>query len=74
MIRKYRYGNPFPTGAVACEIAAEKKEQTAFRLNAEGEFTLALAPEDCVYGLPVRQRTGRFKCSAERETENRCMR
>ena len=48
MIRKYRYGNPFPTGAVACEIAAEKKEQTAFRLNAEGEFTLALAPEDCV--------------------------
>ena len=51
MIRKYRYGNPFPTGAVACEIAAEKKEQTAFRLNAEGEFTLALAPEDCVYGL-----------------------
>ncbi|MDE5896984.1 MAG: alpha-glucosidase, partial [Clostridia bacterium] len=51
MIKRYRYGNPFPTGAVAEELAIESGEQKLFRRNEAGEFLLTLAPEDCVYGL-----------------------
>lgn len=51
MIKKYVYGNPFPTDAVVKDI--EKSEDTLpfFKTDNNGEFIYHLSENDIVYGL-----------------------
>jgi len=54
MIFKYRYGKPFPTGAVIKEQAIAKEKQTRFQEERTKDgviFRCALGEKDCVFGL-----------------------
>ena len=54
MIRKYVYGNPFETGAVVLELAAQEEEMSAMSVRmAQDCITLSyqMDKEDVVYGL-----------------------
>ena len=50
MIKRYRYGNPFPTGATEQELPVCKEKQSVFT-ERDGKFTYALEKDDLVYGL-----------------------
>ena len=50
MIRKYTYGNPFPTDAVVSEIPAEKETLPFFNIE-DGSLILSLPKDAPVYGL-----------------------
>lgn len=51
MIKKYIYGNPFPTEAVVENIAVADGEIQFFDTTNKGEFGFKLAEEDMVFGL-----------------------
>lgn len=50
MIKKYIYGNPFPTEAVVENIEVASGEQEVFKLE-DGEFLFTMSDDDIVYGL-----------------------
>ena len=51
MIKKYIYGNPFPTEAVVEDIAVAEGKIQFFDTTTEGVFGYNLAEEDMVFGL-----------------------
>ncbi len=51
MIKKYIYGNPFPTEAVVKEIKVSEDKMPFFETDGRGRFTFNLAEHDIVYGL-----------------------
>ena len=51
MIKKYVYGNPFPTDAVVESIEKSEDKLPFFELNSNGEFVYHLLEDDIVYGL-----------------------
>ena len=51
MIQKYRVGTPFQTDSVIETIAETAGELPYFTREDEQTLAIALAPEDCVYGL-----------------------
>ncbi|MGN1137607.1 MAG: TIM-barrel domain-containing protein [Oscillospiraceae bacterium] len=51
MIKKFVYGNPFPTEAVVTEIECSEEKLSFFERGSEGEFVYKLAEDDIVYGL-----------------------
>ncbi|MCQ2531155.1 MAG: glycoside hydrolase family 31 protein [Saccharofermentans sp.] len=50
MIKKYIYGNPFPTEAVVENIEVASGEQEVFKLE-DGAFLFTMSDDDIVYGL-----------------------
>lgn len=51
MIKKYVYGNPFPTDAVVKDIEKAEDKLPFFETDGQGGFTYNLAEDDIVYGL-----------------------
>ena len=51
MIKKYIYGNPFPTDAVVKDIAKSEDKLPFFETDNNGTFTFSLSEDDIVYGL-----------------------
>ena len=51
MIKKYIYGNPFPTDAVVKDIEKSEDNLPFFETDGHGKFTYNLAENDIVYGL-----------------------
>ncbi len=51
MIKKYIYGEPFPTGAAVKSIAASEDKLPFFESDNKGGFSYALSENDIVYGL-----------------------
>lgn len=51
MIKKYVYGNPFPTDAVVKDIEKSEDKLPFFETDGHGKFTYNLAENDIVYGL-----------------------
>lgn len=51
MIKKYVYGNPFPTDAVVMEVEASTDKLPFFETDDQGGFTYSLSENDIVYGL-----------------------
>ena len=54
MIRKYIFGNPFPTGATIQSIPVSEEPMPCFRVIREGQsvsFQLDLSPEEMIFGL-----------------------
>lgn len=51
MIRKYVFGNPFPTDATVKVMEESNDKLPYFKSDCEGEFILKLADDDIVYGL-----------------------
>ncbi len=51
MIKKYVFGEPFPTEAVVTEIDVCNDPLPYFEEDTQGGFTLALDEEDIIYGL-----------------------
>ena len=51
MIKKYVFGEPFPTEAVVNDITAEKGTLPYFETDGKGGFAYRLSEEDIVYGL-----------------------
>lgn len=51
MIKKYVYGNPFPTDAVVKDIEKAEDKMPFFETDGYGGFTYNLAENDIVYGL-----------------------
>ena len=51
MIKKYIYGNPFPTDAVVKDIEKSEDKMPFFETDGHGKFTYNLADNDIVYGL-----------------------
>ncbi|MDO5147896.1 MAG: glycoside hydrolase family 31 protein [Oscillospiraceae bacterium] len=51
MIKKYIYGNPFPTDAVVKDIAKSEDKLPFFETDNNGTFTFGLSEDDIVYGL-----------------------
>lgn len=51
MIKKYIYGNPFPTDAVVKDIAKSEDKLPFFETDSNGTFTFSLSEDDIVYGL-----------------------
>lgn len=51
MIKKYVYGNPFPTNAVITDIEVSKDVLPFFETDNNGEFIYYLSEDDIVYGL-----------------------
>lgn len=54
MIKKYRFGNPFQTGAVVKDIPEEKQYNGCFQIQKKEdltEFLFSMQDEDFVYGL-----------------------
>lgn len=51
MIKKYVYGNPFPTDAVVESIEKSEDKLPFFEVNSNGEYVYHLLEDDIVYGL-----------------------
>lgn len=51
MIKKYVYGNPFPTDAVVESIEKSEDKLPFFEVNGNGEYVYHLLEDDIVYGL-----------------------
>lgn len=51
MIKKYVYGNPFPTHAVVESIEKSEDKLPFFEVNSNGEYVYHLLEDDIVYGL-----------------------
>lgn len=51
MIKKYVYGNPFPTDAVVKDIEKAEDKLPFFETDGRGGFIYNLAEDDIVYGL-----------------------
>lgn len=51
MIKKYVYGDPFPTDAVVKRIEGSEDMLPFFETDNNGVFTYALSEDDIVYGL-----------------------
>ena len=54
MIRKYIFGNPFPTGATVQAIPVSEEPMPCFRVIREGQsvsFQLDLSPDEMIFGL-----------------------
>ena len=51
MIKKYIYGEPFPTNAVVNDIEASEGRLPFFEADGNGSFTYTLSEHDVVYGL-----------------------
>lgn len=51
MIKKYVYGNPFPTDAVVESIKKSEDKLPFFEVNGNGEYVYHLLEDDIVYGL-----------------------
>ncbi|MGN0607040.1 MAG: TIM-barrel domain-containing protein [Oscillospiraceae bacterium] len=51
MIKKYIFGNPFPTNATVKEIEKSDEKLPFFDTDGDGKFTYILDDDDIVYGL-----------------------
>ena len=51
MIKRYVYGNPFPTDAVVESIEKSEDKLPFFEVNGNGEYVYHLLEDDIVYGL-----------------------
>ena len=51
MIKKYVYGNSFPTDAVVESIEKSEDKLPFFEVNGNGEYVYHLLEDDIVYGL-----------------------
>ena len=51
LIRRYKNGTPFPTGATVLQLPYEEGQPLPFTAEEEGTYFYRLNREDCVYGL-----------------------
>ena len=51
MIKKYIFGNPFPTDAVVKDIEKSEGNLPYFETDGKGSFTFELSENDVIYGL-----------------------
>ena len=50
MIKKYIFGNPFPTDAVVKDIEKSEGNLPYFETDGKGSFTFELSENDVIYG------------------------